>query len=307
MTLQKPFVIGTRGSRLAVVQAEAALAKLRAAFPARAFEMKKILTGGDRDQTVRLDRMDTIGVFVKELEEALFAGEIDLAVHSLKDVPTLMPEGLRLAAALGREDPRDVLVTRGETLERLAGGARLGTGSLRRRLQLRALRPDVECDSIRGNVDTRLRKVERGDYDGIVLAAAALKRMNLEDKITQYLPPEFLPAVGQGVIAVELRSDDGDAVQMAEGINHLPTWQCALAERAFLYELGGGCQAPIAALATLDGESLHIEGLAASPEGDRVLRGSRTGTAANAEATGIDLARDLLTQGAAEFIEEAAR
>jgi hydroxymethylbilane synthase len=302
-----PVVIGTRGSQLAVIQAETVLAKLRAAFPARRFEVKKIVTGGDRDQRAALDKMDTIGVFVKELEEALFSGEVDLAVHSLKDVPTLMPAGLRLAAALERQDPRDVLVTRGETLENLPEGAKLGTGSLRRRLQLKALRPDVECAGIRGNVDTRLRKVAEGQYDGIVLAAAALNRMKLQDKITQYMPPAFLPAVGQGVVAMELRRDDADAIALAEGINHLPTWRCALAERAFLYELGGGCTAPIAALATLDGAALHIEGLAASPDGVRVLRGSRTGTSDTAEQTGIALARDFLTQGAAEFIEEATR
>jgi hydroxymethylbilane synthase len=302
-----PAVIGTRGSQLAVIQAETVLGKLRAAFPGRRFEMKKIVTGGDRNQTTRLDRMDTIGVFVKELEEALFAGDIDIAVHSLKDVPTIMPEGAKLAAALERQDPRDVLVTRGETLDHLARGARVGTGSLRRQLQLRALRPDLVTGGIRGNVDTRLRKVENGEYDGVMLAAAALHRMNLEGRITQFMPAGFLPAVGQGIVALEIRSDDDDAAKLAEGINHGPTWRCALAERAFLYELGGGCAAPIAALATLEGEALHLEGLAASPDGARVVRGKRTGTATEAEATGIALARDLLAQGAAEFIEEATR
>ncbi len=304
---REPVVIGTRGSRLAVIQAETVLARLRAAFPARRFEIKKIVTGGDRDRTTRLDRMDGIGVFVKELEEALLAKDIDIAVHSLKDVPTLMPEGLELAGALERQDPRDVLVTRGETLAQLPEGARIGTGSLRRQLQLRALRPDLVTEGVRGNVDTRLRKVADGEYDGLMLAAAALNRMDLQDRITQYMPAAFLPAVGQGIVAMELRSDDDDALKLAAGINHGSTWQCALAERAFLYELGGGCTAPIAALATLDGETLTIEGLAASPDGARVVRGRQTGAAIEAEQTGIALARDFIAQGAREFIEEATR
>jgi len=298
-----PVIIGTRGSQLALIQAETVMARLRAAFPARRFEIRKIVTGGDRNQTARLDSLGGIGVFVKELEEALLAGEIDLAVHSLKDVPTLMPDGTKLVAGLEREDPRDVLVTRGETLENLPNGARIGTGSQRRQIQLKTLRPDLVTEGIRGNVDTRLRKVAEGNYDGIILAAAALHRMNLKDKITQYLPSEFLPAVGQGIVAIEIRGDAIDAAALAAGINHEATWQCALAERAFLFELGGGCTAPIAARATLDGGTLNIEGLAASTDGSRVLRDSRSGPAAEPAATGKALAREFLAQGAADFIE----
>ena len=259
----------------------------------------------DRDRFTQLDRMDSIGVFVKELEEELLDSRIDLAVHSLKDMPTLMPAGLHLAAVTERLDPRDVLVTRGELLEELTPGARIGTGSLRRSIQLSKQRPDLKVQSIRGNVDTRLRKVAQGELDGVVLAAAALIRLDWQEKITQYLPTEqFLPSVGQGALVIEIRRDDEEILELVSQINDIPAWQSTSAERAFLSTLGGGCRAPIAALASVDGGILRMTGMAASQDGVKVLHDSIEGEASSAEQIGETLAQKLLGMGAALFIAE---
>ena len=303
---REKIIVGSRGSRLALVQAESVVAGLKNNYPEKEFEIRKIVTGGDRNQNIQLDRMESIGVFVKELEEALLDGRIDLAVHSLKDMPTIMPDRLCLAAVLERSDPRDVLVTRGELLDELRPGSRIGTGSLRRSIQLRRCRPDLEARSMRGNVDTRIKKVQNGEVDGVILAAAALMRLGWQEKITQYLAAEdFLPSAGQGAIAIEMRRSDDDLQEPVSRINHLPTWQCISAERVFLSTLGGGCRAPIAALASIEENRLYIAGLAASNDGTKMLRISGEGESTSAEHIGEDLARQLLAMGASEFMNEA--
>ncbi|MFC1961656.1 hydroxymethylbilane synthase [Chloroflexota bacterium] len=304
---REKIIIGSRGSRLALIQAEYVVAELRGIYPEREIEIKKIVTGGDRNRNIQLERIESIGIFTKELEEALLDGRIDLAVHSLKDMPTIIPGQLCLAAVLKRSDPKDVLITRGETLDELKAGSRIGTGSPRRSIQLSRYRPDLVARSIRGNIDTRLKKIQSGEVDGAILAAAAIIRLGWEKRITQYLAVEdFLPSVGQGAIGIEIRQSDDDLKELVSQINHFPTWQCIIAERVFLKTLGGGCRAPIAALATLNGEQLHLDGMAASSDGSKMLRIAKDGLLDSAEETGKNLARELLAMGASEFIEEAA-
>lgn len=304
---KEKIIIGSRGSRLALIQAEYAAAGLIEMFPEKKFEIKRIVTGGDRKRDIQLESINSIGIFTKELEEALLDGRIDLAVHSLKDMPTLIPEELCLAAVLKRSDPRDVLITRGERLDEIEAGSKIGTGSPRRSIQLSRYRPDLVARSIRGNIETRLKKIQSGEVDGLILAAAAMIRLGWEKSITQYLAVEdFLPSVGQGAIAIEIRRNDDDINETISQINHFPTWKCITAERVFLNALGGGCRAPIAALATLNGEQLHLEGMAASSDGSTMLRSSRNGLLDSAEEIGKNLARDILSMGASEFIEEAA-
>ena len=304
--MKKELVVGTRGSALAIIQAGIVADRLRKNSPGIDIEILKIATTGDRDQMTSLDRIG-INVFVKELEEALLDGRIDVAVHSLKDVPTHIVSGLNLTAVLEREDPADVLVANAP-LDKLPAGSRVGTGSLRRSIQLALLRPDIEACPIRGNVDTRLRKASDGEVSGVVIAAAAMSRMGWQERITQRLSTsEFLPAAGQGAIVIEARSGEVEVREIVARVNHLPTWQCVTAERAFLGELGGGCRAPIAALATVDGDRIRLEGMVASPVSRRVLRDSIEGGAAASEALGVELARRMLGAGAAEFIHEAKR
>ena len=298
------LIFGTRGSRLALVQTESVVRKLKEKYSDLETEVKKIVTAGDRDRITQLDRIG-VDVFVKELEDALLNGKIDLAVHSLKDVPTEIPQGLSLIAVTARDDPRDILAAKAKLAD-LPAGSRIGTGSLRRTIQLAGLRPDLETCSIRGNVDTRLRKVTSGEVDGVILAAAALSRLGWQDRITQYLPLEsFLPAAGQGALVIEGRSDDKDVAAMVLSVNHLPTWQCVTAERTFLKELGGGCRAPIAALAVIEGNKLRLEGMVAGIHGNRMLRDSVTGDAVSAAALGRNLAAKMIAMGAMEFIAEA--
>ena len=222
-------------------------------------------------------------------------------------MPTIIPNQLCLAAVLERSDPRDALVTRGELLDELRPGSRIGTGSPRRSIQLSRYRPDLETRSIRGNIDTRLKKIQGGEIDGVILAAAALIRRGWQEKITQYLTvDDFLPSAGQGAIAIEMRRNDDYLQALVSRINHIPTWQCITAERVFLSTLGGGCRAPIAALASIKEDQLHLAGMAASNDGTKMLRISGEGMITSAEKTGADLAKELLAMGASEFIEEAA-
>ncbi len=302
--MKTKIVVGTRGSKLALIQTESVVSKLKLMHPDLEISIKKIVTAGDRDLLTHLDRIG-VDVFVKELEEALLDGRIDFAVHSLKDVPTDIPQGLGLIAVTEREDPRDVLVAKA-SFDDLPPGSHIGTGSLRRTIQVAQVRPDLETCGIRGNVDTRLRKVSSGEVDGVILAAAALSRMGWQDKITQYLPLDnFLPAAGQGALVVEARLDDKEIMGMISLINHLPTWQCVTAERTFLRELGGGCRAPIAALGTIYGTKVRLEGMVASPNGKKVLRDSIEGDGTSPGEPGITLARRMLEMGASEFIGEA--
>ncbi|MBI4187462.1 MAG: hydroxymethylbilane synthase [Chloroflexi bacterium] len=303
--MRKAVTIGSRGSSLALIQAELAAARIKEVNPHLDVNIVKISTKADRDGDVLLDRIGGVGVFVKELEEALIDGRIDLAVHSLKDMPTEIPPGLCLAAATERQDPRDVLISRAGKLAELPTGSRIGTGSFRRAVQLAARRPDLKAEGIRGNVDTRIRKVLSGEFDAVILAAAALIRLGWEDKISEYLPLEhFLPAVGQGAMGIEIRAEDEEIAEIVSSINHLPTWQSVAAERAFLSALGGGCRAPIAALGTVSGGTLRIEGMASNKSGSRSLRAAEEGDAAQPQAVGMKLAQRLLSMGASEFIEE---
>jgi len=298
--------VGSRGSKLALIQADSVVAKIRETNPDIEVSMSQIVTKGDRNRHIQLDHMAGIGVFVKELEEALLDGRIDLAIHSLKDLPTTIPSGLCLAAVIERLDPRDVLVSRGERLAELASGAKIGTGSLRRAGQLSARRSDLEACNIRGNVDTRLHKVANGDFDGVILAAAALKRLGCEDRISEYLPTEhFVPAVGQGALAIETRLDDKEVAKIVVHLNHLPTWQSVTAERAFLSALGGGCRAPIAALGTVNGTVLKLEGMVADIRMKKILYYSEEGSNTAPEELGIKLAHKMLAMGAEEFLAEA--
>lgn len=302
--MRKRIIVGSRGSKLALLQAESVVAKIRETNPGVGVSVSKIVTIGDRNRRSQLDQMGT-AIFVKELEEALLDGRIDIAVHSLKDVPTELPPRLCLLAVTERLDPRDVLIG-SAGLNELTSGSRIGTSSLRRTIQLMSYRPDLQAHPIRGNVDSRLRKVSSGEFDGVIVAAAALLRMGWEERITEYLPlSDFLPAVGQGALAVETRTDDADIASLISPINHLPTWQCVTAERALLRALGGGCRAPIAALGTVNGNILTLESMVASINGRKVLRALEEGSTISAEEIGVKLAEKMRGMGAAEIIAEA--
>ncbi|MBI2913796.1 MAG: hydroxymethylbilane synthase [Chloroflexi bacterium] len=313
------FVAGSRGSRLALRQTDIVLAALRSRNPGARFEVRTIHTAGDRSRA-SLSEIGGRGVFVIELERALLAGDIDIAVHSLKDLPSQETPGVVIAAVARREDPRDALVSRdGLRLSELPAGAVVGTGSPRRAAQLRAHRPDIRVADIRGNVDTRIRKVQDGEYDAVVLAAAGLARLGWLDRAAEILPPEvMLPAVGQGALAVQVRSDDGEAAELVRAADDGHARAAVTAERAFERRLGGGCQAATAAYAVVlsgdnaagvsapdrgDPPRLHLRGLVADPTGERLIRGEIKGPAADAEVLGARLAEQLIEQGAAALIE----
>jgi len=303
--VKKKIVIGSRGSRLAMTQAEAVSTELQQSNPGLEFILTTMLTRGDREPRVSLNRMADVGVFVKELEEALLDGTIDLAVHSLKDMPTQIPFGLSLAAVAARLDPRDVLVSKNTGLAELASGSRIGTGSLRRVVQLLSYRTDLRIQSVRGNVDTRLQKVSSGQLDGVILAAAAMIRLDWQERITEYLPLEhFLPAVGQGALGIEIRSGDEQMAELVSVVSHRPTWCSVVAERAFIRALGGGCRAPIAALGTVDDDTLRLEGMVAGSGGQSMVRGSEEGNMSGPEEVGIRLAQKMLEMGAMQIIAE---
>ena len=305
----RPTLLGTRPSPLALVQTEIVLSLLRARAPSVAFEVVRIASTGDRVRTVPIPDLGQ-GAFVKELEAALLGGEIDMAVHSLKDLPTEPPPGLCLAAVPTRGDPRDALVSRTPGgLRGLPTGARVGTGSPRRAAQLKALRPDIEIVHLRGNVDTRVRKVlEEGEADAAVLAATGLQRLGMEGVISDLLPTdEFPPAVGQGFLAVECRADDAANIALAALAEDTVARRAADAERAFLRAVGGGCKAPLAAHARVEGDRLVLDGMIAALDGSSVLRG-RVGD--GGEDLGPDAAGQLLRDrlyalGGHELILEA--
>ena len=294
------FKVGTRGSKLALAQAATLLAALRAANPGIRFERVIVQTSGDRDRTSPLAAIG-VGVFVKELESALAARHIDLAVHSAKDLPTDTPDGFHIAAFMEREDPRDVLVSRHVGgISGLPRGARVGTGSSRRRSLLLALRPDMNIEPIRGNVDTRLSKLRAPDGpDAIVLAAAGLSRLGRLDEVSEFLDPAtFVPAVGQGALAVETRSDDVEAIATAKSVEHAQTRSAVEAERAFLRAAGGGCSAPVAGHGVVHGDRLTLAVLVSDLDGRRLLRHTATGFANNAAGLGLRAAETLIAQGA---------
>ncbi|HEX6747865.1 MAG TPA: hydroxymethylbilane synthase [Longimicrobium sp.] len=312
--MSAPVRIASRGSELALWQARAVEAAIRAASPELEVEIAVVRTTGDRILDVPLAKIGDKGLFTKEIDAALLAGDADLAVHSLKDVPTRVPDGLEIVAVSHREDPRDVLILppggRG-TLATLAAGARVGTSSLRRRAQLRALRPDLDVLDLRGNLNTRLAKLDRGDYDAILLAAAGVLRLGWEPRIAGYLDPaEWLPAVGQGALAVVARAGDERMRALLAGFDDPHTRACTTAERAFLAALEGGCQIPIGALASVDDEGLTLHGLVADVEGEQVLRDSEfiaidefdIESGDDAAVVGRRLAARLLEMGAGEIL-----
>ena len=307
MTTGRTLIVGTRGSRLARRQTESVVALLKEHCPDCRLEVRTVHTTGDR-RPEPLSEISGEGVFTKELETALLAGEIDIAVHSLKDLPTDIAHGLAVAAVTRREDPRDALVSRERTpLAKLPRGARIGTGSVRRAAQLRLLRPDVKPVPIRGNVDTRLAKVESGDVDAVIVAAAALSRLGWLDRAAELIPLEaMLPAPGQGALAVETRADDAEVLRIVASIDDRDSRLATAAERAFLRRLGGGCRIPVAALATIKNGELRLDGLVVDPQGRQAFRGEMTGAPADAESLGERLAASLLSEGASEILEEMA-
>ncbi|HEX8320426.1 hydroxymethylbilane synthase [Longimicrobium sp.] len=298
--------IASRGSELALWQSRAVEAALRAADPSLEVRIDVIRTTGDRIQDVPLAKIGDKGLFTKELDNALLAGDADLAVHSLKDVPTRLPDGLALAAVTVREDPRDVvLLAPGRTggLDALPSGARVGTSSLRRRAQLQALRPELEVLDLRGNLNTRLAKLDRGDYDAIILAAAGVRRLGWEDRISESLDPgQWLPAVGQGALAVVCCEDRAEVLDRLRALHDPHTAACTTAERALLRALEGGCQVPIGALGRVDGDRLVLDGLVADTDGTCILRVQESGPVDDAQAIGRRAADALLARGAGEVL-----
>lgn len=302
--MKNKLIIGTRGSRLAMIQAHIVAAELKHAHPGVEIEIRKIVTEGDRNRNMSIEEAGDTGIFVKALEEALSDGRIDIAVHSLKDMPTELPADMCLAAVSERLDPRDALVAVAQ-LGGLKPGSLIGTGSLRRTAQLKNLRSDLQVVNIRGNVDSRLRRVSSGEMQGVIVAAAAMIRLGWDDKITEYLPIEsFLPAVGQGALAIEARKGDRVIEEYVTVLNHLPTWQAVSAERAFLHAVEGGCRAPVAALATIDGQMLKITAMVADKAGTKIIKKSLEGDARQAHSQGVKLAQIMLDAGAGALIDE---
>ena len=303
--------IASRGSQLALWQAHAVERALLAADPAVEVRIDVVKTIGDKILDVPLAKIGDKGLFTKELDEALLSNAADLAVHSLKDVPTRLPHGLVIAAITVREDPRVVLILApGVTgsLAELPAGARVGTSSLRRRAQLQARRPDLEVLDLRGNLNTRLAKLDRGEYEGIILAAAGVLRLGWEDRISETLDPaNWLPAVGQGALAIVARADDQAVLERLRPLEHAPTAAATTAERAFLRSLEGGCQVPIGALANIHDGRLTLHGLVASARGDTILRSVIEGASEDAAGLGRALADDLLGKGAGEVLAEIRR
>ncbi len=294
------LTIGSRGSQLALWQARWIQARLEGCGVQCSIEI--IHTTGDKITGVALSKVGTKGLFTKEIEEALLNRSIGLAVHSLKDMPTDLPAGLTLAAIPEREDARDALI--GARLSELPQRAHVGTSSLRRAAQLRVIRPDLELENIRGNVDTRLRKLDEGQYDAIVLAAAGLRRLGLEHRITEVLEVDVMcPAVGQGALAVETREDGGEAWQVCQKLENAEARIAVTAERAVLAALGGGCQAPMGAHATVDDALVHLRAVIVSPDGAQVIRKQVSGSASEAAAMGRALGEQLLAEGGKQILE----
>ncbi|MEA3487458.1 MAG: hydroxymethylbilane synthase [Thermodesulfobacteriota bacterium] len=302
----KKILIGTRGSDLALVQANWVSDRLKSLYPDMSVDVIPIRTRGDRMQNISLVEIGGKGIFVKEIEEALLRGDIDIAVHSMKDVPVDLPDGLMIGAIPEREDPRDVLISReGTKMEEFSKGARLGTGSLRRGMQIKSLMPDIEIVPVRGNIDTRIKKIITENLDGIIIAAAGMKRMGRGREISQYIPVEvMMPSVGQGVLGIELREDDEKAGKLISPLNHPDTVVEISAERAFLRRLGGGCQVPIAGIARKHGDALVIKGLVGSIDGKVMITDEIRGPSSDWEDMGNNLAENILSRGGRAVLDE---
>lgn len=299
--------LGSRGSRLALWQAEHVKRRLEAAHPGLQVEIRILHTTGDRITDVPLARIGDKGLFTKEIDRAVVSGEVDAAVHSLKDVPTRLADGLALGAVLEREDPRDVFIPAAggaRSLDELPDGATVGTSSLRRRAQLLHHRPDLNVQDLRGNLDTRMKRLSEGGYDAILLARAGVIRLGFEDAVSQVLdPPAWLPAVGQGALGIAIREGDDATRELLAPLRHPETAAATAAERAFLRTLEGGCQIPIGALATVSDGRIVLHGLVAGVDGQPLIRDSIDGPAEDPEAIGVALAHRLLDQGAGKILD----
>ena len=307
MMTERKIIIATRGSKLALWQAKWVKSELEKIDPGFKIELNKIKTTGDKILDVPLAQVGGKGLFVKEIEEAMLRGEADLAVHSMKDVPTELPEGLHLSTICKREDPGDAFIASRDmkSFTDLPQGANVGTSSLRRICQLLNKRPDLRITQLRGNVDTRLRKLAEGEFDAIILATAGVKRLGYEDRITEKLPTDIsLPAIGQGAVGIECRVDDKFINDLLAKLNHEETSVCVRAERAFLKKLEGGCQVPIAAYARLAGGRIVISGLVGSLDGKTLIKEMIEGKPEEAETLGTTLAEKLLAKGAKEILSE---
>lgn len=304
--MKKSIVIGTRGSKLALWQAEHIAGRIRERYPAIEVTLKKIVTTGDRILDVPLAKIGGKGLFTKELENAMLSGEIDLAVHSLKDMPTELPEGLMLAAITTRADACDAFVSlRYGSLDELPQGAKVGTSSLRRRAQILKYRPDLQTVDLRGNLDTRIKKLENQEMDAIILAAAGLKRLGLEKYITQILSAKIcLPAVGQGALAIETRQDDPEVLAVLEFLNDSGTIAAVTAERAYLREVQGGCQVPVGVYGQINGDQLLLEATILKIDGTREVRAQMSASCSEAEELGVKLAQQMLAAGGKEILDE---
>jgi hydroxymethylbilane synthase len=306
------IVIGTRASRLALWQAEWVKSELQRMNPGLEIELNKIKTSGDKILDVPLAQVGGKGLFVKEIEEAMLRGEADIAVHSMKDVPTEFPAGLELAVICEREDPRDAFISavqssrfKFDNFKDLPHGASIGTSSLRRSCQLLSKRPDIKIMQLRGNLETRFRKLDEGQFDSMILAVAGVKRLGWADRIASVLDTNLsLPAIGQGAIGIECRIDDESTHKLIAPLNHAESAICVRAERALLKKLEGGCQVPIAAYARIIEGKLIMDSLVGSISGDRIIRGSSEGKPEDAEAVGVGLAESLLSKGADKILSE---
>ena len=298
--------IGTRGSKLALWQANWVKSALESIDPGLCIELVIIKTKGDKILDVPLAEVGGKGLFVKENETAILENRIDLAVHSMKDMPADMPAGLQIGAVPERENPADVLISKnGQTLAELKPHACIGTSSLRRTAQLRFGRPDISILPLRGNLDTRIRKLEAGEFDAVILAAAGVRRLGFGNKISEYFDPDrILPAVGQGALCIEIRSDDSENLQLISGLDHNPTRMAVSGERAFLNRLEGGCQVPIAAYGQVVHDRFILSGLVAEVNGSEQIKDSLTGSPADCEGIGLALAERLLDRGAARILNK---
>ncbi len=301
----KPLVIGSRKSKLALVQTGMARTALEAAYPERVFEIKTIKTTGDKILDVALSKIGDKGLFTKEIEEALLRKEIDIAVHSMKDLPCELPGGLKIAAVSKREDPRDCLISGGRfTLKTLPGGARIGTSSLRRRAQVLHIRADLSCLDLRGNLDTRVKKLEEGLYDAIILAAAGIKRLGLKLNKTPISTEEILPQAGQGSLGIEIRDGDPDTENLAKVLDDPDSHVCIDAERGLLAGLGGGCQVPIGVFAWIDGDQVYIKAGVFSLDGKTAVKDDISGPKEKARVLGRKLAESVLKKGGRPILDD---
>ena len=303
--LKDKIIIGSRGSQLALWQANFVAESIKALFPSLETEIKIIQTSGDAFLETALSKIGDKGLFTRQIEEQLLRGEIDVAVHSLKDLPTILPDGLKIGAVTERETPNDVLIAKNYgSLDELPLNAKVATGSLRRRSQLLNYRGDLQISEIRGNVPTRIRKFEESDLDAMILAFAGVHRLGLDSYIKQIVPTEILlPAVAQGVIGIEIRADDRRIEKLLAPLNNEDSWDCITAERSFLRKLEGGCQVPIGGFAMVENDRIFLSGYTGSFDGKYVLRDSISGNRCDAAALGCKLAEKMISKGANELLD----